>query len=350
MADFTLCTFNANNLFARYRFGETFPGDRSFKSAAADGWGYLPLNTEGTIQIFNDAQRRLTAAALVRGKSSPKKADYPDILCLQEVESLLALRRFNEEYLEGVYDHALLVDGRDLRQIDVAVLSKRPLESVRSHVDDPHPKPTKHRPFLFSRDCLEVTVRLKASGAKRVTLFVNHLKSKYAESAAEREAGDELRRIQAEAVLDIVRRRFPGPSFTSELFAVVGDLNDEPQANTLKPLFSGSGLVDALARIAPEEDRWTHWFRSENSVSQLDHLLVSPALAAASTTPVIERRGIGFARILQDGKIGPRQTRFHRSDGDANPVAVGFQFKRFANVTPQEYASDHCPVFLGFSV
>jgi hypothetical protein len=29
----TLCTFNANNLYVRYRFGATYPGDVSGKSA-----------------------------------------------------------------------------------------------------------------------------------------------------------------------------------------------------------------------------------------------------------------------------------------------------------------------------
>jgi hypothetical protein len=32
----TLCTFNANNLFVRYRFGQTFPGDMSGKSAVTE--------------------------------------------------------------------------------------------------------------------------------------------------------------------------------------------------------------------------------------------------------------------------------------------------------------------------
>jgi hypothetical protein len=40
----TLCTFNANNLFVRYRFGQTFPGDMSGKSAVNEpSLGYLPM-------------------------------------------------------------------------------------------------------------------------------------------------------------------------------------------------------------------------------------------------------------------------------------------------------------------
>jgi hypothetical protein len=40
----TLATFNANNLYVRYRFGQTFPGDMSGKSAVTDPeFGYLPM-------------------------------------------------------------------------------------------------------------------------------------------------------------------------------------------------------------------------------------------------------------------------------------------------------------------
>jgi len=105
------------------------------------------------------------------------------VLCLQEVESMAALRKFNSEFLGGYYGSALLVDSRDLRQIDVAVLTRLDILSARSHVDDPDPSPEDPRqPWLFSRDCLEVDLALNRSGSRRLTLFVNHLKSKYAES------------------------------------------------------------------------------------------------------------------------------------------------------------------------
>jgi predicted extracellular nuclease len=142
--------------------------------------------------------------------------------------------------------------------------------------------------------------------------------------------------------------RFPGNAFNTELFTVVGDLNDEPRSKPVKKLYDSTGLVDALAAIPNERDRWTHWFRGENSVSQLDALLLSPALAEATagTTPVIERRGISFARILQDGGVGPKVTHFQQVDDDPNPINVDFRFPRFTEVDPELYASDHCPVVL----
>jgi hypothetical protein len=144
-----------------------------------------------------------------------------------------------------------------------------------------------------------------------------------------------------------VNERFPGEQFESELFAVVGDLNDEPSGDPLSPLFNGSGMTDALTRIANQTDRWTHWYRSENSVSQIDAVLLSPALDAATAgkIPRIERRGISYSRILQDGGIGPKVTHFQQVDDDPNPLPVDFRFDRSPDVTTEFYASGHCPVF-----
>lgn len=357
----TLCTFNVNNLYVRYRFGEKFPGDRSQQAShvAPEGWGFLPLNTEGTVKIFNAEQREMAALAIRRGKErsnkleKPKKPlkpvkpeNYPDILCLQEVESLIALREFNRVHLEGVYPYAVLLDGRDLRHIDVAVLSKLPITSVRTHIDDPDPKEKGKAAYIFSRDCLEVDIQLTKAG-KTLTLFVNHLKSKFAETDADRKSGDAKRERQADEVKKIVNARFP--DLGKGLYAIVGDLNDEPRSKPLAPLMKNTPFVNAVERIVDENERWTHWYRGENQVSQMDFLLLSPELdkATKNEMPVIERRGIGFDRVLANKKgTGPKLTKLHKIDDDPNPVEIDFQFSRFTGVTPSVYASDHCPIFL----
>lgn len=339
---YTIASFNVNNLFVRYRFGSRFPGDRSDRSLVEDPrFGYLPVYDPDLMTLFNPEQRELAARVITRDRTM-----LPDVVCLQEVESLIALRRFNEDHLGGAYRYALLIDSRDFRQIDVAILSNLEILDVRSHVDDLDPTPDDPEdPWLFSRDCVEVEVDL---GSRNLTLFINHLKSKYAETPIARQRGDALRTRQAQAVADIVRERFPGNRFDSAFFAVLGDLNDEPGAATLAPLVQSAGLIDAVARINPVEERWTHWWRSENQVSQLDHLLLSPALDSATQgiVPHIERMGISFARRLQDGTSGPRRTHFHRIEEDPSPIEVDFQFQRFTEVTPQSYASDHCALFL----
>jgi len=337
-----LCVFNVNNLFARYKFGKTFPGDMSGKSRVEDpGRGYLPVYSLGNWEIFNEAQRKLAVEAITR-----RQTVIPDILCLVEVESMLALRKFNEDphLLKKAYKYALLIDSRDFRQIDVAVLSNRPILNTRSHVDDRDPDNPDE--FVFSRDCLEVEFAL--NGSEKLTVFLNHLKSKFATDDAEKAAAAERRKKQAGYVKDLVEQRFPGPAFHTGLFAVTGDLNDQPESDPVKPLTEDAGLVDLLARIPNKEDRWTEWYRSENSVSQIDYILMSPALDArtAGTQPIIERRGVGFKSKWQSGGFGPRKSHFHAFEGDPNPVDIDFQFPRFAGVDHQNWASDHCPIFL----
>jgi endonuclease/exonuclease/phosphatase family metal-dependent hydrolase len=343
----TLCNFNVNNLFVRYRFGGTFPGDVSKKSAVDDPrLGYLPMYNPGAFELFNPLQRELAARALTGDGSS-----FPDILLLQEVESLIALRAFNEGPLGGRYKEAVLIDSYDLRQIDVGVLSQLPIVSIRTHVDDLDPRSTGTR--LFSRDCLEVVFELRSG--RTLTVFVNHLKSKFigreANTPAKRKAAkkknDAKRGRQSQAIVGLLRERFPGRAWNQELFLVAGDLNDEPGSSSVAPLVAGAGLENAIARIPGETNRWTHWYRSENSVGQLDYLLLSPALAKATRgqRPVIERRGISYRETLADGGTGPKRTRYKRINDDPKPLQADFRFPRFDAVTPDAYASDHCPVF-----
>ena len=334
----TICTFNANNLFVRYRFGSTFPGDMSGKSEVeAAGFGYLPMNNDANYDIFSPKQRELAARALSRDGQG-----LPDIICLQEIESLLALRAFNDKYLDPSYPYALLIDSHDPRQIDVGILSRHEIVSVRSHVDEPGEGDD---PWLFSRDCVEIELALPSN--RRLTLFVNHLKSKFAMSPQERQRADQRRTLQAARVKEIVRARFPGAKFNSELFAVVGDFNDEIESGPLDELVKNAGLTNALERL-PTLQRWTYWYRSANSASQIDYLLVSPQLGELVQNVFVERRGLSFARYLQDGSLGPKKTHLITAD-DGPQTDIGFQFERFEGVTPETYASDHCPVFLTFA-
>lgn len=165
----TLSFFNANNLFLRYKMGRKYPGDISGKSYTANTqWGFMPPYNKGLFDPFRPEQTELSALAL-------SSEGLPDILCVCEVENLLALRKFNEGFFEGHYDYTLIVDSRDFRQIDVGILTTKDIISVKSHVDDQDKKGK----FIFSRDCLEVVIGLNKSGSKRLTLFINHFKSKF---------------------------------------------------------------------------------------------------------------------------------------------------------------------------
>jgi endonuclease/exonuclease/phosphatase family metal-dependent hydrolase len=343
-----LCFFNANNLFLRYKMGRKYPGDISGKSYIADTrWGFVPPYSKGLFKPFRPEQTALSAAAV-------SSEGLPAILCMCEVENLLALRKFNEDFLGNRYNYALLIDSRDYRQIDVGILTTKDILSVRSHMDCRDNKGN----FIFSRDCLEVVLGLNKSGSKRLTLFINHLKSKFVDRrnktpqkiAAEMKRANERRKSQVKKVRKIVISRFPGNSFNTELFAVIGDFNDQPESPWVKPLTRQAGLHDIIGYL-PAEEQWTYWWKGPNRVSQIDYILLSPALANAvqrrGILPRIERRGIGIKGFLQDGSTKPGTTRIFKTDDDPNPQRIDFQFPRFkAVVEKMQFASDHCPVFV----
>ncbi|HRC86985.1 MAG TPA: endonuclease/exonuclease/phosphatase family protein, partial [Thermoanaerobaculia bacterium] len=265
---FRLATFNVENLFARYRF-------RQNQEAYADeGFTINQL----AFDIYNETEKRITAQAV-------QEVDA-DIICLQEVESLPLLDRFNSSHLGSEpakrYNHRLVIDCFDPRQIDVAILSRFPIVGVRTHR---HERNAANTAPLFSRDCLEADVLIEG---KVLTLYVNHLKSMM-DGRAETRA---RRKEQADRVAEIVDKRWR-PSYDGN-FVVLGDLNDYMDAQTaLKRLVGHAALENILDR-APEAERWTHYYAGGNEYRQLDYILVSKSFDARAGSPVpqVMRKGL----------------------------------------------------------
>jgi hypothetical protein len=142
------------------------PDDREPRIAAngrSDWIGWVELTTEPV----DEATTRMTAKVIDEVAA--------DVLCVVEAEDRPSLVRFNDELLAGRYGHAMLVDGNDLRGIDVGLFCIDAIDVrwVRSHVDVPDPKTPGRR--LFSRDCPVYQLRLPTGADLYVIL--NHLKS-----------------------------------------------------------------------------------------------------------------------------------------------------------------------------
>ncbi|MBI3859322.1 MAG: endonuclease/exonuclease/phosphatase family protein [Thaumarchaeota archaeon] len=338
----TIGTFNAENLFLRYKFfyeitprkGETQDQakKRIVKQEAKlqdlrENGGYIE-NIQATLEDKKEIKAGQTSHT-----AEVITANKPDVLAMQEIEDMEALRDFNSQYLHSFYDYGMLIDGNDPRKIDVALLSKYPLKYVRTNIFVPDPV-TKKR--LFSRDCLEVGLSLVEGADTVLTLFVNHFKSQLAKSKAEAKKALEKRGRQASWVASMLQQRY-GQDLQTGDFVVLGDFNANFDADELQPLLQLPGLKNVVQTsplevpgqsAVSDEDRWTHYFGGDKSTSQLDYILLSPHLAGGSQSEkvVIEKRGL--ADYVKPYK-GPR----------------------FKGVGPAgTEASDHCAVFTALNV
>jgi predicted extracellular nuclease len=310
-----LATFNCENLFARFRFDK----DVDPEKAVHDGW----LANKVYFYINNETEKELTAAAI--------KATKADVIALQEIESLQALKGVRNKYLKNQgYHYAFLIDGNDPRLIDIGILSRFPIEKIDTHIQEWDNG--LHGP-LFSRDCLECDLVLREK--KKLRLFINHFKSMYnpKDKCNGRKATRDRRLHQARRVKEIVSEEFPNEEDDKQHpFAVLGDLNDYLQTDSqgytsIGEVVNWNRVKNIVARL-PEKDQWTHFYEGNKSCGfgknykQLDYILLSRPLADSNTAAEI--------KIIREGL--PKS-------------ADKYKGHRFGNVGMHKpKASDHCPL------
>jgi endonuclease/exonuclease/phosphatase family metal-dependent hydrolase len=270
-----LGTYNVNNFFDRfdnpYNYGD-------------DHWGARTTKPKSLHDIFNLAQRL--------------REDAPDILGLQEVENKGTLYEFNIAHLGDHFKDIVVIESNDPRGIQIGLASRLPLGQVVSYQflrDFGDPRKGK----IFSRDLLEVEILDPETYVPVLTVFVTHLKSKFTDPSLkgkEKEAAQQQathnRTRQAMAISQIIKRRFPNP--LTGLYVIMGDFNDTPNSAALAPLLRDPelNLFDVLSPL-PEGQRWTHYWSEKKESSQLDYILLSPAMR--------RRMVAGSAHVVQRG-------------------------------------------------
>jgi predicted extracellular nuclease len=359
-----LATFNVENLMNRFDFSgfrNQLNQDRSLALFHIQSEAeYRQLEQARAIAHTDDA-RQLSALAIA--------ATRADILCLQEVDNLEALKAFEYGYLFKMigqgYRNKYTSTGNDSRGIDVAVMMReetahgQKIEFVRmtSHAHVTFADFGLHTPALaalgieaheriFRRDCLEVDVKI---GGLPLTIYSVHFKSMGSprNGVPGRDATMPVRMAEAMAVRRIIEDRF-GKDFAAEKrWVICGDLNDYRQRLKIDgdlfgtPAFTpveetesslglllGDGFCENVVERRPELDRWTLYHNrgpQERHLCQLDYILLSPYLARTNAKAVPD--------IIRSGQ--PWRT----------PFPAGQEVDRFPRIGwDRPKASDHCPV------
>jgi endonuclease/exonuclease/phosphatase family metal-dependent hydrolase len=207
-----------------------------------------------------------------------------DVLGVIEAESRPALLRFSQNVMSAVnaagYDHIMLIDGNDDRGIDVGILTRKDFDivSICSHVDD-----RDSGGLIFSRDCAQYEIRTKKGNT--LVVLVNHLKSKGFGVAAESSA---KRKRQAKRVATIYEAVHQKHKFV----AVIGDMNDTPDSDPLKPLVQDTDLKDISELPGFDDQGRPGTFGNGTKSNKIDFILLSPALFTKATAGGIDRKGV----------------------------------------------------------
>ncbi|MER8982666.1 MULTISPECIES: endonuclease/exonuclease/phosphatase family protein [unclassified Mesorhizobium] len=370
-----LATFNVENLMNRFDFSgyrNQLNEDRTLALFDIQSEAEYRILEQARAIAQSDDTRQLTALAIA--------ATRADIICMQEVDNIEALKAFEYGYLFKMvgqgYRQKYTTAGNDSRGIDVAVMMRnetaqgQPIEFVRmtSHAYVTYEQFGLHTPELealgnqaneriFRRDCLEIDVTV---GGVPLTLYLVHFKSMGSprNGLDGREATMPVRIAEAQAVRRIIEERFGGDTAdksgaADKRWAICGDMNDYRQrvkvagdaidgyrfevvdeALSCINVLTAGGFCENVVERRPEMNRWSFYHTrgpEERHLCQLDYILLSKGLAASNATavPDIIRNGQPWRTIFPPGQ---EVERFPRAGWD------------------RPKASDHCPVAITLDI
>lgn len=237
----------------------------------------IRVATYNTYNLFEDApdQQKQALGHVIRELDA-------DAIAFQEVESERVLKEVFQRFVnprlrnagERSFDAFVCIPARDPRGINVALATRLAVRATTSFHD--YEFGEDERPERFSRDLLGV--ELFATHSYRFLFFVAHLKSKLGGERA-----DKRRRLQASEI----RRIFGEPLFGSESYIdhdliLAGDMNDDPDRQTIEVLKRGDEGEDQLLEDLLEEvePNYTYPTHTRYKKTRLDYFFASPGMAA----------------------------------------------------------------------
>ena len=249
-------TFNVRRFF-----------DTVCESGTCEGGDYEALASPAVFEARADQ-----IAQAIRGLGA-------DVVALEEIETQACLDALVRR-LGDVLPHGVLGEIATPASVDVAVLSRTPLERVTGHraaevLTRPDGTTTE-----FSRELLEVEVRIEGAP---VVMFAAHFRSKVNDDPGRRLA-------EAQAARRLVLAR--AAAAPGALVVLGGDLNDVPGSPPLTALTADGGLVRVGDDLL-EGEQATYVYAGRGQA--IDHLLLAPSAAAVRV---------------------PRAARVWRGDGD----------------------------------
>ncbi len=279
---------------------------REIVADGRDDWiGWVELKTAPVDEIAME----LTARVLFDANA--------DVIGVVEAENRVVLTEFQRIMsarfdVDEKYHNVMLIDGNDKRGIDVAIGTtiEYPIGRMRSHVDEMH-----EGRRVFSRDCPEFEITTPQGNT--IVVLVNHFKSKFGGDSPRSKA---RRKRQAEAVRDYYNR-LTGEGFENVI--VLGDFNDTPDSDPLKP------LLDTDLRDVTDHPNFTDFefnannghrgvgtYALGNDNNKIDYLLVSPALWDKVDNAGLFRKGAWPGKQPPRWEVYPQLTKEHHAASD----------------------------------
>ena len=212
-----------------------------------------------------------------------------DVIGVVEADNRVVLDGFSRTLLPTVqgqpYEHVMLIDGNDLRGIDVGVMTKTGYDivSICSHIDDRLPGNGNR---IFSRDCAVYSIATPSGN--RLCLLMNHFKSKGYGSMQDSNA---KRKAQASRVAQIYQELIEEGE---QYIAIAGDFNDNPDSAPLEPLLRATDLRDVseLDNGRFGDGEYPGTYKGCTASNKIDYILLSPALYSKTEAGGIFRKGM----------------------------------------------------------
>lgn len=195
-----------------------------------------------------------------------------DILFLVEIENNNILTQLNKNYLQAAdYKTQVLIEGPDLRGIDVALLSKFPLNGKPTLHKIPYKGQNEEDQKWMNRSRGVLEVPLKLTNGSKLTAFVAHFPSQGNPRYWRSQSIEFAKKLMADR--------------PNEMIVFGGDLNITSSENEDTGFFSKEmasvGMVSHL--VGCEHCDGTHNFK--NNWSFLDVLIFSKNLSATGSAP-----------------------------------------------------------------